>query len=375
MEVLREPQRPKSKHRMPGIVEAGALAIAATIKHHNPTSDLWPSYNDEYIDEKLIERPKMRPYVNTNIRPIWILSLLPIIIFATYVFKMWKSEKEKKENEDCISTPNRLAQSSSPNSSAPANLVRDSQQRKIPHQKPLSSDVTAGVQRTYDNLWDEKKNLELSNMSYECWDKISETIKRLKECNSETQTVLQSDKPSNVWCLLEVLEGQMEEFTKIVFDTVKFHTTLPVHEDKERALRHEDDVVARIVYEEFCMAFVIIRRIWNCLNIIAKKNMNQSGCGSLRLRFHSILNKIYEFLDEASSRKYYRSDAIYNSYFSSEGSSLDNMIPSRKEFFIEIREVIKFLSLPDILKNEIAKTIKEIERCNSWRRNMLPPLV
>jgi len=372
MEVLREPQRPKSKHRMPGIVEAGALAIAATIKHHNPTSDLWPSYNDEYIDEKLIERPKMRPYVNTNIRPIWILSLLPIIIFATYVFKMWKSEKEKKENEDCISTPNRLAQSSSPNSSAPANLVRDSQQRKIPHQKPLSSDVTAGVQRTYDDLCDEK-SLELKNEWVDCSNKIDKTIKKLEECNSETQIVLQSDKPS--WCLLGVLEEQMEEFIKIVVHTVECYTTLPVSEDKEGELRYEDDdVIAKSVYNKFCRTLVVFKIIWNCLEIIAK-NMNQSGCGSLRLRFRSILNKTWMFLDEASSPKYYRSDAIYNSYFSSEGNSLDNMIPSKEEFLEEFPEVSKFLSRPHIPKNEIATTIKELERCKSWRRNMLPPLV
>jgi len=110
MEVLRE-EEAKSKNRVPGIVEVGALAAATTVRAHNPTSDLRPSYNDEYIDKNLIEQKSQTPLVipvespikrkmNTNTRLIWIVSLLPIILFATTtVFKMWKSE-EKENNEE-----------------------------------------------------------------------------------------------------------------------------------------------------------------------------------------------------------------------------------------------------------------------------------
>jgi len=110
MEVLRE-EEAKSKNRVPGIVEVGALAAATTVRAHNPTSDLRPSYNDEYIDKNLIEQKSQTPLVipvespikrkmNTNTRLIWIVSLLPIILFATTtVFKMWKSEV-KENNEE-----------------------------------------------------------------------------------------------------------------------------------------------------------------------------------------------------------------------------------------------------------------------------------
>jgi len=105
MEVLRE-EGAKSKNRVPGIVEAGALAIATTVTPHNPTFDLRPSCNEEYIDEKLIGHkpqipvePPIERKMNTSTR-FMIVSLLPILIpiyifvFSTTAFIMGKSKKD-----------------------------------------------------------------------------------------------------------------------------------------------------------------------------------------------------------------------------------------------------------------------------------------
>jgi len=112
MEVLREKEA-KSKNRMPGLVKAGALAMATTVKPHNPTSDRSPSSNDKGV-EKLIEKhqtmapsvePPIRPRMNTNISPLLIVpSTFLSILFAIFVFKMWKSghneNQESGENDN-----------------------------------------------------------------------------------------------------------------------------------------------------------------------------------------------------------------------------------------------------------------------------------
>jgi len=114
MEVLREEQGAKSENRMPSIVEAGALAVATTVTPHNPTFDLKSSYNEEYIDEKLIGHkpqipvePPIERKMNTSTR-FMIVSLLPLLIpifvCATTVFKMGKSKENVIEEPEQTTT-------------------------------------------------------------------------------------------------------------------------------------------------------------------------------------------------------------------------------------------------------------------------------
>merc|ERR1711967_162948 len=116
MDVLRKKEA-KSKNRMPGLVKAGALAMATTVKPHNPTSDRSPSSNDKGV-EKLIEKHQtmappvespIRPRMNTNIRPLLIVpSTFLSILFAIFVFKMWKSgDNENQESGDNVNQEQR----------------------------------------------------------------------------------------------------------------------------------------------------------------------------------------------------------------------------------------------------------------------------
>jgi len=110
MEVFREVHGPKSKNRMPGIVEAGALAIATTVKHHNPTFEFRPSYNDEKLIEQkphtmvIPVEPPLKWKINTSTRlmTVSLVTVVAIILLASTVFKKWKSE------ENVIEEPGRV---------------------------------------------------------------------------------------------------------------------------------------------------------------------------------------------------------------------------------------------------------------------------
>jgi len=152
MGVLREVEA-KSENRVLGIVEAGALAVANTVKHHNLTTDHRLSHNENLIEQKPhtmvlpIEssiEPKMRPLVNTNIRPIWFVSFLPIILFATYVFKLWKT-KQLKQPESRNITLGSDASNVSENNSSTRSYASSCEEGSL-------SDAVAGEEEETSNV-------------------------------------------------------------------------------------------------------------------------------------------------------------------------------------------------------------------------------
>jgi len=117
----------ESENRMPSIVEAGALAVATTIKPHSLTSNNEitspnnESFHYKVADGLLVEPmplssgiPKRPSPGNTNIRDIWTKSLVLLVLIATSGFVMWngkkwifsykKLEKEEEEKDEVSST-------------------------------------------------------------------------------------------------------------------------------------------------------------------------------------------------------------------------------------------------------------------------------
>jgi len=96
----------ESENRMPSIVEAGALAVATTIKPHSLTSNNEitspnnESFHYKVADGLLVEPmplssgiPKRPSPGNTNIRDIWTKSLVLLVLIATSGFVMWNGKK------------------------------------------------------------------------------------------------------------------------------------------------------------------------------------------------------------------------------------------------------------------------------------------
>merc|ERR1719376_1333913 len=134
MECLRkaEEKSKESENRMPSIVEAGALAVATTVKPHSLTSnnDITPiaSFPKECLIEEsfyrlpVSQKPPRR--VNTVIQHNLERNrlLVMVILFAASGFVMWngeewralwekkekeEDEKEEDEKEEDVASPNR----------------------------------------------------------------------------------------------------------------------------------------------------------------------------------------------------------------------------------------------------------------------------
>jgi len=93
MECLRkmEAKSNGSENRMPSIVEAGALAVATTVKDHSLTSK--NNIESFHYDKKPRGVPKMPSPVNTNIQHNLNRTLVLMILFATSGFVIWNGEK------------------------------------------------------------------------------------------------------------------------------------------------------------------------------------------------------------------------------------------------------------------------------------------
>jgi len=82
-----------SENRMPSIVEAGALAVATTVKDHSLTSK--NNIESFHYDKKPRGVPKMPSPVNTNIQHNLNRTLVLMILFATSGFVIWNGEKRR----------------------------------------------------------------------------------------------------------------------------------------------------------------------------------------------------------------------------------------------------------------------------------------
>jgi len=114
MECLRkmEAKSNGSENRMPSIVEAGALAVATTVKDHSLTSK--NNIESFHYDKKPRGVPKMPSPVNTNIQHNLNRTLVLMILFATSGFVIWngenrralykKSAEEEEEEEKMLSS-------------------------------------------------------------------------------------------------------------------------------------------------------------------------------------------------------------------------------------------------------------------------------
>jgi len=97
MEVLRKVET-KFKNRKPGLVKAGALAAATTVKDHSLTSNYdikLSNYDEEPRRYFPLPVPPKRPSrpVNTNIQHNLNISLVLMILFATSGLLLWNGEK------------------------------------------------------------------------------------------------------------------------------------------------------------------------------------------------------------------------------------------------------------------------------------------
>jgi len=119
MECLRKAgeESKESNDRMPTIVEAGALAVATTVKPHGLTSNndittpIASFPKEDFIGEEpysSLPVPNMSSPGNTNIQHKLNRSLLLMILFATSGFVMWNGKKlralhkKRKEKEDIV---------------------------------------------------------------------------------------------------------------------------------------------------------------------------------------------------------------------------------------------------------------------------------
>jgi len=82
-----------SENRMPSIVEAGALAVATTVKDHSLTSK--NNIESFHYDKKPRGVPKMPSPVNTNIQHNLNRTLVLMILFATSGFVIWNGENRR----------------------------------------------------------------------------------------------------------------------------------------------------------------------------------------------------------------------------------------------------------------------------------------
>jgi len=231
----------ESENRMPSIVEAGALAVATTIKPHSLTSNNEitspnnESFHYKVADGLLVEPmplssgiPKRPSPGNTNIRDIWTKSLVLLVLIATSGFVMWNGKKwifsykklEKEEEEkDEVSSTSSIEKEEEENVGVSSTSSIEEEKEEEEEKDEVSSDLSENEADKFDK----KQILKKLSLLLNSFDELLKTHKVVQGYNQpDNQLMFFLAKIERIWKQLgisfEDIKGdfQNDEFKRKV---------------------------------------------------------------------------------------------------------------------------------------------------------------